>query len=241
MRCVWSRSRIWRAGIPAQLSGGQRQRVALARAIMLDRGWSCSTSRSARSTPSLRREMQLFLKEIQRTIRTTFLFVTHDQEEAIAMADRICVMDHGRVVQVGTPEDIYWRPVDTYVARFFGDANLIPGGLGARDGARAPRRHRARATCSPRDRPDLPERLGLSHLMVRPEAIRLDGSRRQPDRRPHRRGRLRRADVPARRSAAGGTLLKAKLPSRAARRGPGRRASSSTVSFAAADARPVTE
>lgn len=185
---------------------------------------------------ALRREMQLFLKEIQRTIRTTFLFVTHDQEEAIAMADRICVMDHGRVVQVGTPEDVYWRPADAYVARFFGDANLIPGRLGARDGT-------ARRVDTPlgcllaTDQPELPSGSAVQ-VMVRPEAVRLDGVAEN---------RIMATVVEVTFAgpmfqvllAAGETILKAKLPSRADGAGltPG---CEIEVSFAAADARPVT-
>jgi spermidine/putrescine transport system ATP-binding protein len=82
----------------------------------------------------LRKQMQLFLKNIQREIKTTFLFVTHDQEEAIAMADRICVMNDGRIQQLGSPIDVYYRPRTEFVARFFGDNNLIAGRLGAVDG-----------------------------------------------------------------------------------------------------------
>ena len=222
---------------PAQLSGGQRQRVALARAIVLEPRVVLLDEPLGALDAALRREMQLFLKEIQRSIRTTFLFVTHDQEEAIAMADRICVMDHGRVVQVGTPEDIYWRPVDTYVARFFGDANLLPGRLGARDGA-ARRVDTALGYLLATDRPDLPNGSAVN-LMVRPEAIRLDGS-------AENRLAARVVEVAFAGPmfqlvlAAGGTLLKAKLPSRAAGTGlvPGLELE---VSFAAADARPVTE
>ena len=159
---------------PSQLSGGQRQRVALARAIVLEPRVVLLDEPLGALDAALRRQMQQFLKEIQRTIRTTFLFVTHDQEEAIAMADRICVMDHGRVVQVGTPEDVYWRPADAYVARFFGDANLIPGRLGARDGTER-RVDTPLGYLLAADRPEL-ESGSAVQLMVRPEAVRLDGA-----------------------------------------------------------------
>jgi spermidine/putrescine transport system ATP-binding protein len=221
---------------PAQLSGGQRQRVALARAIVLQPRIVLLDEPLGALDASLRREMQLFLKEIQRTIRTTFLFVTHDQEEAIAMADRICVMAQGRVVQIGTPEAIYWRPVDAYVARFFGDANLIPGRLGPPDG-RARRVDTALGYLLASDRPELPNGAPV-HLMVRPEAIRLDGT-------ADNRVAARVVEVAFAGAMfevaldAGGTRLKAKLPSRALGAGlaPG---SEIEVSFAAADARPVT-
>jgi spermidine/putrescine transport system ATP-binding protein len=86
---------------------------------------SCSTSRWAPSTPSCAGQMQEFLKSLQRRIRTAFLFVTHDQEEAITMSDRIVVMRLGAIEQVGTPQEIYWRPRTAFVAGFFGDNNLI--------------------------------------------------------------------------------------------------------------------
>ncbi|MBX6323541.1 MAG: ABC transporter ATP-binding protein, partial [Rhodospirillaceae bacterium] len=120
---------------PAQLSGGQRQRVALARAIVCRPRLILLDEPLAALDVALRRQMQQFLKDIQREIRTTFLFVTHDQEEAIAMADRICVMDEGRILQLGTAHDVYYRPASPFVARFFGENNLIEGRLGDGDSA----------------------------------------------------------------------------------------------------------
>ena len=114
---------------PAQLSGGQRQRVALARAIICQPRLILLDEPLAALDVALRLQMQEFLKEIQRQIRTTFLFVTHDQEEAIAMADRICVMNGGRILQLGTAHDVYYRPASEFVARFFGENNLIEGRL----------------------------------------------------------------------------------------------------------------
>jgi spermidine/putrescine transport system ATP-binding protein len=116
---------------PAQLSGGQRQRVALARAIICEPRLILLDEPLAALDVELRKQMQLFLKDIQREIKTTFLFVTHDQEEAIAIADRICVMNFGRILQIGTPRDVYYRPQAEFVARFFGDNNLIEGRLAA--------------------------------------------------------------------------------------------------------------
>ena len=121
---------------PAQLSGGQRQRVALARAIICRPRLILLDEPLAALDVELRRQMQVFLKSIQTEIRTTFLFVTHDQEEAIAMADRICVMNGGRIQQIGTPHEVYYRPSSEFVAKFFGENNLIPGTLGAVAGAR---------------------------------------------------------------------------------------------------------
>nr|WP_298687773.1 ABC transporter ATP-binding protein [uncultured Dongia sp.] len=114
---------------PAQLSGGQRQRVALARAIICRPRLILLDEPLAALDVELRRHMQLFLKDIQREIKTTFLFVTHDQEEAIAMADRICVMNAGHIQQLGSAHEVYYRPANEFVARFFGDNNLIEGRL----------------------------------------------------------------------------------------------------------------
>src|SRR5690242_18121281 len=124
------------ARYPGQLSGGQRQRVALARAIICEPRLILLDEPLAALDVELRKQMQLFLKDIQREIRTTFLFVTHDQEEAIAIADRICVMNFGRILQLGTPHEVYYRPRAEFVARFFGDNNLIEGKLGEGDGQR---------------------------------------------------------------------------------------------------------
>ncbi|HEY8595412.1 MAG TPA: ABC transporter ATP-binding protein [Devosiaceae bacterium] len=119
---------------PAQLSGGQRQRVALARALICEPRLILLDEPLAALDLELRRQMQEFLKSIQREIKTTFLFVTHDQEEAISMSDRICVMESGRIRQLGTPLELYYRPNCEFVARFFGDNNLVPGTLGATTG-----------------------------------------------------------------------------------------------------------
>ena len=128
---------------PSQLSGGQQQRVALARAIICEPRLILLDEPLGALDAELRRQMQRFLKRLQREIRTTFLFVTHDQEEAVTMADRICVMNHGRIEQIGSPEEVYYRPANEYVARFFGDNNLIDvvvGDARARAGGSSPRR-----------------------------------------------------------------------------------------------------
>jgi spermidine/putrescine transport system ATP-binding protein len=112
---------------PSQLSGGQKQRVALARAIVCEPKVILLDEPLAALDATLRRQMQIFLKQIQRRIRTTFVFVTHDQDEAITMSDRIVVMSQGRIEQIGTPQDLYFRPRTRFVAGFFGDNNLIEG------------------------------------------------------------------------------------------------------------------
>ena len=115
------------ARYPHQLSGGQQQRVAMARAIvnrprilLLDEPLSALDAR-------LRREMQLELKKLQRELGISFIFVTHDQEEALSMSDRILVMQEGRIAQLGTPRQVYEEPENLYVAGFIGDINFFPG------------------------------------------------------------------------------------------------------------------
>jgi spermidine/putrescine transport system ATP-binding protein len=111
---------------PSQLSGGQRQRVALARALVNDPSALLLDEPLSALDLELRRQMQLELKRIQRDVGITFVFVTHDQEEALTMSDRIAVMRGGRLEQVGTPEEIYGAPDSAFVARFIGSANLVP-------------------------------------------------------------------------------------------------------------------
>jgi len=112
---------------PAQLSGGQQQRVALARALVNYPSALLLDEPLAALDLKLREAMQLELKRIQREVGITFVFVTHDQGEALTMSDRIAVMSEGVVEQVGTPEDVYHRPASLFVAGFIGSANVLPG------------------------------------------------------------------------------------------------------------------
>jgi spermidine/putrescine transport system ATP-binding protein len=111
---------------PAQMSGGQQQRVALARALVNKPSALLLDEPLAALDLKLREAMQIELKRIQREVGITFIFVTHDQGEALTMSDRIVVMSQGRVEQIGTPEDIYYRPASIFVASFIGSANLLP-------------------------------------------------------------------------------------------------------------------
>lgn len=111
---------------PHELSGGQRQRVALARALAVEPKVLLLDEPLGALDLKLRRQMQEELKAIQRKVGTTFVHVTHDQEEAMAIADRIAVMNHGRVEHVGTPEEVYLRPKTLFSANFMGDLNMIP-------------------------------------------------------------------------------------------------------------------
>jgi len=125
---------------PNELSGGQRQRVALARALVNRPSVLLLDEPLGALDLKLRKQMQVELKAIQREVGITFLYVTHDQEEALAMSDRIAVMDAGVVVQCGTPEEVYERPSKPFVAGFIGISNLMEatvenGGVRLRTGA----------------------------------------------------------------------------------------------------------
>ncbi len=110
---------------PAQLSGGQQQRTALARAMICEPRLILLDEPLAALDATLRRQMQRFLKSVQRQSGITFVFVTHDQSEAITVSDRICVMRSGGIEQIGTPRDLYYRPRSRFVAAFFGASNIL--------------------------------------------------------------------------------------------------------------------
>src|SRR5688572_28708515 len=118
---------------PNALSGGQRQRVALARALVNRPAVLLLDEPLAALDLKLRRAMQVELKRIQREVGITFVFVTHDQDEALTMSDRVAVMSEGVVEQVGTPEEIYHSPATLFVAGFIGSANLLPGTVATQD------------------------------------------------------------------------------------------------------------
>jgi spermidine/putrescine transport system ATP-binding protein len=119
---------------PRQLSGGQQQRVALARALVNSPEVLLLDEPLGALDQKLRKEMQLELKRLQERVGITFIFVTHDQEEALTMSDRIAVMSQGKVLQVGTPTQIYERPTCRFVADFIGEANFIDGTVSATEG-----------------------------------------------------------------------------------------------------------
>src|SRR5437899_1621785 len=159
---------------PRQLSGGQQQRVALARALVNRPAALLLDEPLGALDVKLRRQMQLELKRIQHELGTTFVYVTHDQEEALAMSDRIAVMNAGRVEQIGTPREVYEEPATPFVADFIGSLNAIEmtvdevvGGYGI-------------ARLGERDRVIVPVEAGTTagselRVAVRPEHIRLAG------------------------------------------------------------------
>jgi len=151
--------------LPIQLSGGQQQRVAVARALVNRPAVLLLDEPLGALDLKLRKRLQIELAQIHRDVGTTFVYVTHDQEEAMSMATRIAVMNHGRIEQVGTPHEIYHRPTSAFVADFIGESNFIevevrPGGRAALDsGAEVPA-------------PE-PRTVGRATLMVRPESIQI--------------------------------------------------------------------
>jgi len=121
---------------PHQISGGQRQRVALARSLAKHPKLLLLDEPLGALDKKLRQETQFELMDIQEKTDTTFVIVTHDQEEAMTVASRVAVMDHGKIIQVSTPDAIYETPNSTYVADFIGDVNLIQGKSAGKDGDR---------------------------------------------------------------------------------------------------------
>jgi putative spermidine/putrescine transport system ATP-binding protein len=141
---------------PSQLSGGQRQRVALARALINHPRVLLLDEPLGALDLKLRQQMQVELKSIQKRVGITFIFVTHDQEEALTMSDRIAVFNEGRIQQVGTPSEIYERPASAFVAGFVGTSNLVSGEIAQRV-------------------------TGSSEMFsIRPEKIHLDGTNSEP-------------------------------------------------------------
>lgn len=120
--------------MPDRLSGGQQQRVALARALVIKPDVLLMDEPLSNLDAKLRVEMRTVIKEIQHTVGITNVYVTHDQEEAMAVSDRIAVMNQGDIQQVGTPKAIYQRPANLFVATFIGRSNILPGTLKVQDG-----------------------------------------------------------------------------------------------------------
>jgi len=153
---------------PHQLSGGQRQRVALARALVLEPTVLLLDEPMGALDAKLRKQLQLELRSLQKLVGTTFVYVTHDQDEALTMSDRLAVLEKGRLMQVGTPSEVYSAPGNTHVATFLGTANLWEGEVVSAAGGTA--------TCTvgglQLEMEDTAARPGESvSVMVRPERV----------------------------------------------------------------------
>jgi spermidine/putrescine transport system ATP-binding protein len=118
---------------PHQLSGGQQQRVALARALVLEPTVLLLDEPMGALDAKLRKQLQVELRTLQKTVGTTFVYVTHDQDEALTMSDRLAVLDKGKVMQIGTPSEVYSSPANSHVATFLGTSNLWPATVTATD------------------------------------------------------------------------------------------------------------
>ena len=161
---------------PSELSGGQKQRVALARALVNEPEVLLLDEPMGALDAKLRKDLQLELRQLQRRLGITFLHVTHDQDEALAMSDRVAVMNAGRVEQLGTPDELYDRPRTSFVAEFIGACNLFEGKFLARAGTQLEAESplgRLRIEL-PSTAIELAEQ-GRLRLGVRPERISLDG------------------------------------------------------------------
>src|SRR5687767_2575513 len=124
--------------MPSELSGGQQQRVAVARALVLEPQVLLFDEPLSNLDAKLRRRVREDIRELQQSLRLTVAYVTHDQQEALAVSDRIIVMSNAKIAQVGGPRELYEAPRDRFVADFIGDANLVEAELGAHRGTRAP-------------------------------------------------------------------------------------------------------
>jgi ABC-type Fe3+/spermidine/putrescine transport system ATPase subunit len=160
------------ARYPRALSGGQQQRVAIARAIAPRPRVLLFDEPLSNLDAQLRDEMQIELMRLQRGLGITTLFVTHDQSEALSLADRVCVLAQGAMQQVGTPEEVYHRPATAFVAGFIGRPNRLPGRIAARDGAGGTVRLGETGIALAAARLDAPAGTAVE-VIVRQEAIRL--------------------------------------------------------------------
>jgi putative spermidine/putrescine transport system ATP-binding protein len=158
---------------PSQLSGGQQQRVALTRALVFEPKVILMDEPLGALDKQLREEMQLEIRALHRRLGLTIVFVTHDQSEALTMSDRIAIFDKGRIAQIGSPDAVYDRPENRFVAQFIGETNLIECSLVGRQGGFVavdlPGGHRVLAT-APQDGPAS----GAATLSIRPERLALD-------------------------------------------------------------------
>jgi iron(III) transport system ATP-binding protein len=158
--------------LPSELSGGQQQRVAVARSLVLEPAVLLFDEPLSNLDAKLRRRVRQEIRELQQSLELTVIYVTHDQEEALAVSDQVIVMDGGRIAQQGTPADLYEAPASRFLADFIGDANLVPGELIRGSGGAS---FRANGVSVPVDADGVPA--GPATLAVRPHRLRLVGAR----------------------------------------------------------------
>ena len=158
--------------MPAELSGGQQQRVALARALVYEPSIILMDEPLAALDKKLREQLQLEIRRVQRQLGITMLYVTHDQQEALLLSDRICLMNDGRIVQVGTPDELYFRPQTIFAANFIGESNIFTAEVLETSASSV--MLRGPATCLLRATTDVPVSKGqVVTAMIRPERLRL--------------------------------------------------------------------
>ncbi len=158
---------------PQQLSGGQQQRVAIARAMVNEPIVLLLDEPLSALDYSLRKNMQVELKQLQRRLGITFVFVTHDQEEALSMSDRVAIMNEGSIVQIGTPKDVYEEPANLYVADFIGEANIFDAMVSAVSEKTLTLEIENRRYSLINKKGFLPQQ--LVHIVIRPEDIAVWG------------------------------------------------------------------
>jgi spermidine/putrescine ABC transporter ATP-binding subunit len=162
---------------PAQLSGGQQQRVALARATVFRPPLLLMDEPLGALDKKLRGQVQLEIKHLQRRLGTTVIYVTHDQDEALTMSDRVAVINEGRLEQIGTPEDLYERPVNPFVADFVGEMNFIAGTMVSREADRCSVALRHGPTVDALLGPEVTAQPGVCvRVAIRPERIGVTGT-----------------------------------------------------------------
>ena len=145
-RSSWSSSRSTPSKLPGQLSGGQQQRVAIARAVVLEPSLVLMDEPLSNLDAKLRLEMRTEIRRLHQSLGLTTVYVTHDQEEALSLADRLVVLREGRVQQIGTPEELHTKPANWHVADFMGYRNLLPLTAAGRDRRRGDGRRSAALT-----------------------------------------------------------------------------------------------
>ncbi|MFF7709198.1 polyamine ABC transporter ATP-binding protein [Pseudomonas sp. NPDC007930] len=170
---------------PAQLSGGQQQRIALARALVFEPKLVLMDEPLGALDKHLREQMQLEIRRLHRELALTVVFVTHDQQEALTLSDRVAIFNDGVIQQIDTPQALYERPANTFVATFMGDTNVLPGVLGSLAGERCEVRLDAGAQLFARGAPGLVSGQRTT-LSIRSERVSLDGGAHYDSRLPGR-------------------------------------------------------